>query len=213
MGLSRHGCVGLRDSHFPIQFTFLDHAFMGLVGAFDPVLELVVFDRHKLRDLINPNRAMPAGEYVVHTLADFEFVSGQFVLHARPVRYRGHFLGGSRVLADEFAGLTGFFPRREVNARLFGGKARRGPQFPTIPVGCLEAMRHFHMQLGSAVRRPPRRLVASANAARNRVGAQSGALSHRRLTEIAVGDVSRYALFPCLTEQDGSFFQTVDDPP
>jgi hypothetical protein len=72
-------------SHFPIQFTFLDHAFMGLVGAFDPVLELVVFDRHKLRDLINPNRAMPAGKYVVHTLADFEFVSGQFVLHARPV--------------------------------------------------------------------------------------------------------------------------------
>jgi hypothetical protein len=85
IGLSRHGCVGLRDSHFSIQFTFLDHAFMGLVGAFDPVLELVVFDRHKVRDLINPDRAMPAGEYVVHTLADFEFVSGQFVLHARPV--------------------------------------------------------------------------------------------------------------------------------
>jgi hypothetical protein len=58
---------------------------MGLVGAFDPVLELVVFDRHKLRDLINPNRAMPAGKYVVHTLANFEFVSGQFVLHAGPV--------------------------------------------------------------------------------------------------------------------------------
>jgi hypothetical protein len=85
IGLSRHGCVGLRDSHFPIQFTFLDHAFMGLVGAFDPVLELVVFDRHKVRDLINPDRAMPAGEYVVHTLADVEFVSGRFVLHARPV--------------------------------------------------------------------------------------------------------------------------------
>ena len=49
-------------SHCPIQFTFLDHAFMGLVGAFDPVLELVVFDRHKLRDLINPNRAMPASD-------------------------------------------------------------------------------------------------------------------------------------------------------
>jgi hypothetical protein len=37
-------------------------AIMGLVGAFDPVLELVVFDRHKLRDLINPNRAMPASD-------------------------------------------------------------------------------------------------------------------------------------------------------
>jgi hypothetical protein len=30
---------------------------------------------------------MPAGEYVVHTLADFEFVNGQFVLHARPVNF------------------------------------------------------------------------------------------------------------------------------
>jgi hypothetical protein len=28
---------------------------------------------------------MPAGKYVVHTLANFEFVSGQFVLHAGPV--------------------------------------------------------------------------------------------------------------------------------
>jgi hypothetical protein len=70
-------------SHCPIKFTFLDHAFVGFVGAFDAVLELVVFDRHKLRDLINPNRTMPAGKYVVHTFADFEFVSSQFVLHAR----------------------------------------------------------------------------------------------------------------------------------
>jgi hypothetical protein len=28
---------------------------------------------------------MPASEYVVHTLADLEFVRGQFVLHASPI--------------------------------------------------------------------------------------------------------------------------------
>jgi hypothetical protein len=33
-----------------------------------------------------------------------------------------------------FAGLTGFFPGSELNARLFHGKARHGPEFPTVPV-------------------------------------------------------------------------------
>ena len=60
---------------------------------------------------------------------------------------------------SQFAGLTGFFPGTELNARLFHGKARRGPKFPTVSVWCREAMRHFHMQPESAVRRPPRRRV------------------------------------------------------
>ena len=33
-----------------------------------------------------------------------------------------------------FACLAGFFPGSELNARLFHGKARHGPEFPTVPV-------------------------------------------------------------------------------
>jgi hypothetical protein len=59
----------------------------------------------------------------------------------------------------KFACLTGFFPGSELNARLFHGKARHGPEFPTVPVWCWEAMRHFDMQRRSVVRRSPRRRV------------------------------------------------------
>ena len=60
---------------------------------------------------------------------------------------------------SKFACLTGFFPGSELNARLFHGKARHGPEFPTVPVWCRKAMRHFDMQRRSVVRRPPRRRV------------------------------------------------------
>src|SRR4029077_12007192 len=55
--------------------------------------------------------------------------------------------------------LTGFFPGSELNPRLFHGKARHGPEFPTVPVWCREAMRHFDLPRRSVVRRSPRRRV------------------------------------------------------
>ena len=60
---------------------------------------------------------------------------------------------------SKFACLTGFFPGSELNARLFHGKARHGPEFPTVPVWCREAMRYFDMQRKSVVRRPPQRRI------------------------------------------------------
>ena len=62
---------------------------------------------------------------------------------------------------SEVACVAGFLPGSELNARLFHGKASHGPEFPTVPVWCREAMRHFHMQLRCVVRRLPRRRVQS----------------------------------------------------
>jgi hypothetical protein len=53
----------------------------GSLTLFDPVLELVILDGHKLRNLVHSSRAMAASEYVAYSLADLELVNGQVVLH------------------------------------------------------------------------------------------------------------------------------------
>jgi hypothetical protein len=45
------------------------------------------------------------------------------------------------LVQSAFACLAGFFPGSELNARLFHGEASHGPEFPTVPVWCREAMR------------------------------------------------------------------------
>jgi hypothetical protein len=52
---------------------------------------------------------------------------------------------GAARIGSERVYLTGFFPGSELNARLFHRKARHGSEFPTVPVWCREAMRHFDM--------------------------------------------------------------------
>jgi hypothetical protein len=66
----------------PLELAFLDYAFMGLIGVFDAVLELIVLSGQEQRDLIVTGSRVAKRRRVPYALSNLEFMAAHVLFPA-----------------------------------------------------------------------------------------------------------------------------------